>query len=179
MKLNRNKVLTFIGLFIGIAFLGRTLILNKIKEDKKEAQVEMVEHSKIVNQNRDENNTKEYKKLKNILEETKENSQSTDSIKFEEYIPIDGNFSLGKAHSEYYLYHIKSSEMKKLSDIDMARVCYVKNEDDNSEFNGLFIQREKVWYLIDENENVMANLGKINIDEKTTFVIKGKEINLN
>lgn len=178
MKLNRNKVLTIIALLIGVAFLGRTLILHKIKEDKKEAHKELVENSKIVNESGDKNSEEEYKKLKNILDNAKDNSQSIDSVKFDEYTPIDGTFSLGKINSEYYLYHIKSSEAKKLPDVDIARVCYVKNENDDSEFNGLFIHKENRWYLIDENGNVMADLGKVNIDDKTTFVIKGTEINI-
>lgn len=174
--MKKNIIFATVGIIAGLGFLGRTMLINNIRQSEKQAQESLIEAAEDVGalKSIDDANDINADVLQKIFDDS--NKETVTDLEFEEYTPIDGIYSLGKIGGEYYLVEVATQAVSKLENVSNAKICYVKNEDNDSEFNGIFVFKEDIWYLIDENGNVLASLDNIDIPEKAKFIIRNNEI---
>lgn len=167
------------GLIILVAVLPIVFSIGYryMKWQKKEEHRKMVE---IIERNKDyvsehtlKRSDEGWKKIADIVDQHNENELATN---YDHYTSIDGLYGLGVKGSEYYLVDVKTKQETKLDNVTNAYVCFIKNEDDDEELNGLFIQRDGVWYLVDEKGEVVIELTGFEVTEQTKFAIRDRTL---
>lgn len=176
-----RSLLIILCIVSGLGYIGRTLVLSHLRQEKKQAQERMIKGAKAVSkfgglESIQEQNAENIKNINDSIKDIESTESKIGDIKFEEYIPVDGIYSLAKIEKEYYIVEIATQNLRKIEEADIARVCYIKNENDDSEFNAIFIHRADRWYLIDFDENILSDLEDIEVLENSKFVIRGGEL---
>lgn len=161
-------------LVIVVALIGVFLRVSRIyrKNEKKQQNLQYVNAQPYTTNNTKEiqNQTKEV--INNIQKQTSE-----ELPKFEKYTPVNGEYSLGLANGKHYIVDVKTKESFLLENVEKAYVLYIKNVDSNAEMNAIFTY-DRTWTLRDKNGKVIADLGNIDINEKSKFEIKDNQINV-
>lgn len=113
--------------------------------------------------------------LKN-LEGMKESEKNEENSEYEEYSDINDTHALGKYEGNYYLIDLSDNSSSKLNGATQAFICPIKNENDNTEFKGLFISNSENWFFLDLTTKEFVPVDERTITQETEFVMKDGSI---
>lgn len=140
-----------------------------IKYENNQRQKEIAESVQKIGNSIQQPDNSEF--LKSILESS--NKYNEQKLGYDEYIPIDGSYSLGIKESKYYIFDVENQTESLLENVTNAYVLNIKDEDYSEEIRCLFIQKDGNWYLVDEKaEAVIVDLNGVEVTEDSKFVIK-------
>lgn len=72
----------------------------------------------------------------------------------------------------------KANTSVEIKDVKNVYVLYINDIDYKEEYNGIFIQDNQGWKLIDSNQEVLVDLGEIEIHSKSQIEIKENKISI-
>lgn len=172
----KNKNARIILVIIVILIAGGKFAYNYKKQLKKEEQKIHVQQAKLV-RDYDKNINNNNDTIKKLLEPLKDQNNEEDNSHVK-YCKINETHSLEIKDNRYYIIDIRTQEKITLENINKAYVLNVRNEDNNSEFNALFVERDKVWYLLNEKTEELAKYNGINLTEKSRLIINNGNLSI-
>lgn len=167
-------------LIVIIAIIAAFLRFNRRMEriNKNEERRKIVEQAEAVKKTQNiinnEQNTKTAEFLKSIADKNK--NKSTPS--YDEYTPVEVNLGIGKKDNKYFIVDGKANTSTEIKDVQNVYVLYINDLDYSQEYKGIFIQDNKGWKVIDQNQKVLADLGQLEINSKSKFEIKNNKISV-
>lgn len=175
MKKKNLSIIILLVLLIGVGF---RFSYKYIKQAKKQEQIKQVEIYNKINA-ADINKNKSQEAINGIMDTLNKQAQAKESVNYDKFIPIDNTLSLCMKDNNYYVVDAKAKTSKLLKDVTNAYVLYIKDEDNDDELNGLFVQKNNNWYLLDElTGEVLADLKNVDLSENSQFVIKNNVVSL-
>lgn len=172
----KNRNLRIILSLVVLLIVGLRFGYRYMKHQKQAQQAELVKQVEMVNKANSGKNTNEG--LNGIVEMLKQ--YKSPAADYDKFFPIDDEYGLGIKADKYYIVDVPNEKATLLDKVTNAYVLYIYDEDNDNEFNGLFVQKDNNWYLVDEQDNgeVVVDLSGTAINDKSKFVIKNSELHL-
>lgn len=162
------------------AWLRFSRRMNNInqRESERKKLVEQAETVKKFQNTLNNQDTKTSNFLKSIADKKKNESNTESNNEYDEYTPIEVNLGIGKKDNKYYIVDGKANTSVEIKDVKNVYVLYINDIDYKEEYNGIFIQDNQGWKLIDSNQEVLVDLGEIEIHSKSQIEIKENKISI-
>lgn len=173
--MKKKNLIIILVLLIGV---GLRFGYKYMKISKQQEQIKQVELSNKISETEIKKNTNQ-EAINGIMDTLNKQANGKEVSDFDKFIPIDNTLSLCIKDNNYYVVDAKAKTTKLLKEVTNAYVLYIKDEDNDDELNGLFVQKNNNWYLLDElTGEVLADLKNIDLNENSQFVIKNNAVSL-
>ena len=95
---------------------------------------------------------------------------------YDDYTPINGDYSFGTKDGVHYLVELKTGEKVTLEGVDKAFPLSVKNEDTNSTELALVVRKDQAWYMIDTKGETIYTFEQTELTENSKLTLKDNKL---
>lgn len=168
-----------IAIILAIIGVGLRFMRFEARQAKRESQSVAVSKAQAVQSVMSSLNANSPQKasansvLQSIAQAASSSSKTSngETVKYDNYTPVDGTFSLGQIGNNFYVVDPKTQQRTPLDNVTEAYVVKIDNKDKNNIFGAIVAKVGNEWLVYVNEAKKLGSLGEINITNKTRRVI--------